>query len=89
MQRKRDEHMLRVNEDHGARRPVSKPLPFEEFWTERFVPSMKTRALAPRTVKRIPGDVGPVPGTLDRPAAPNEFHAPDLSGDYRWFERQV
>lgn len=48
VQRKRDEHMLRVNEDHGARRPVSKPLTFAQFWTEHFVPSMKTRALAAR-----------------------------------------
>jgi hypothetical protein len=81
--------MLRVNEDHGARRPVSKPLTFEKSWTEHFVPSMKTRALAPRTVIRIPGAVGLYLAPSIAQRRFNEFHAPDLNGEYRWFGRRV
>jgi len=89
VERKRDAHTLRVNEDHGARRPVSKPQTFEEFWTERFVPSMKTRALATRTVKgyQETWDLYLEPSIAQRRL--NEFHTADLSGDYRWFGRRV
>jgi len=51
VQRMRDEHMLRVKRGPRVRRPVGKRLTLAEFWTEQFVPSMKTRALAPRTIQ--------------------------------------